>query len=110
MMTPDEQASLERIRSQAAAGAVRISLHAHAAMADESFRLDDVLQALASDSAEIIENYPAHRRGPCCLVNSKTGGGRAVHVVCTTAQPALILITVYEPLPPKWVTPRQRGR
>jgi len=109
-MTPDEQASMERIRSQAAAGAVRVSQHAHVAMADESFRLDDVLQALSSPSAEIIEDYPIHRRGPCCLVNSRTAAGRAAHVVCTTAQPVLILITVYEPSPPKWVTPRQRGR
>lgn len=101
---------MERVRSQAAAGAVKVSQHAHVAMVDESFELDDVLHGLASGAAEIIEDYPAHRRGPCCLVNTTTAAGRPLHVVCTTAQPVLILITVYEPLPPKWVTPRQRGR
>ncbi len=34
--------------------------------------------------------------------------GRTLHIVCTTAQATLIIITVYEPLPPKWTTPTQR--
>jgi hypothetical protein len=33
-----------------------------------------------------------------------------LHVVCTTAGPTLILITVYKPRPPKWVSPTQRRR
>lgn len=32
-----------------------------------------------------------------------------LHVVSTTAQPVLVIITVYEPKPPKWVTPTQRS-
>jgi hypothetical protein len=31
-----------------------------------------------------------------------------VHVVCTTARPVLIIITVYEPRLPKWLTPTNR--
>jgi hypothetical protein len=55
-----------------------------------------------------LENYPEHRRGACCLLSGFTHGGRRIHIVCTTARPVLIIITVYEPRPPKWVTPTRR--
>jgi uncharacterized protein DUF4258 len=104
---PDELAGvLARIKSQAATGAFRITQHAHQEMVEEQIRLDEVLAVL--DRREILEHYPEHRRGACCLVSGSTTEGRAIHVVCTTGQPLLILTTVYEPRPPKWVTPRQR--
>jgi hypothetical protein len=57
----------------------------------------------------VLENYPEHRRGACCLLYGRAANGRHLHVVCTTAQPVLIVITVYEPRPPRWITPTQRG-
>jgi hypothetical protein len=42
------------------------------------------------------------------LMHGLTDKGRPLHIVCTTAQPMLILITVYEPRPPKWRTARER--
>ncbi len=109
-MTPaDLSAVLEKIQGQARLEQVRLTLHAHAEMADETISLDDVLEAIASEQAQILENYPEHRRGACCLLGGSTKAGRPVHVVCTTEQPALIIITVYEPTPPKWVTPTERG-
>jgi hypothetical protein len=30
-------------------------------------------------------------------------------VVCTTGLEVIVVITVYEPKPPKWATPFQRG-
>ena len=77
-------------------------------MAEEDILLSDVLEAL--HKGNVLEHYPEHRRGPCCLVCGYTGTGRPLHVVCTTEQPLLILITVYEPKPPKWETPARRGR
>jgi len=100
---------LEKIREQASLEHVRLTLHAHAEMVDEALSLDDVLETIASEDAQILENYPEHRRGACCLLGGTTKAGRPVHVVCTTEQPALIIITVYDPKPPKWVTPTQRG-
>ena len=97
----------ERIRADARLRNVRVTLHAHREMVEESIALDDVLDALAS--AEVLENYPEHRRGPCGLVVGYTSRGRPLHVVCTTSQPVLIIITVYEPKAPKWATPTQRG-
>lgn len=97
---------IERIREQARAENVLVSQHARQAMADEGFTLDDVLHALAR--ASMLENYPDHRRGACCLIAGITLAGRHLHVVCSTTRPQLILITVYEPKPPKWNTPTQR--
>lgn len=99
---------LLHLREQAAHEAVRITQHAQEEMAAEDVLLDDVLQAIAS--GEILEDYPEHRRGACCLVGGYTAERRPLHVVCTTAQPLLIIITVYEPKPPKWSTPTERGR
>jgi len=99
---------LERVRAQAIAESIRVIQHAQQEMAEENITFDEVLQAIAT--AQILENYPEHKRGPCCLLNGVTDNGRSVHIVCTTAQPVLIIITVYEPQPPKWVTPTQRRR
>jgi hypothetical protein len=99
---------LERIRAQAAAENIRITQHAQQEMVEEDITLEEVLQAIAT--AHVLENYPEHRRGPCCLLNGLTRHARPLHIVCTTAQPALIIITVYEPRPPKWVMPTQRRR
>jgi hypothetical protein len=100
------QAMLEGIRAHALTNNVRITQHAQQEMAEEDITLDEVLQSIAS--AQLLENYPEHRRGPCCLLSGRTTNSRPVHIVCTTAQAALIIITVYEPKPPKWVTPTQR--
>jgi len=97
---------LARIRTQAQEERVQITQHAHQEMVEEDFTLDDVEQAIAN--AKILENYPEHRRGACCLIYGTTRKGRPLHIVCTTARPLLIIITVYEPKPPKWVSPTQR--
>ena len=104
----DLAAVLEHIQNQAASDRVRVTQHGQQEMVEESYTLDEVLDTIAA--AQIIENYPEHRRGPCCLLAGYTGAGRPVHVVCTTAHSELILITVYEPGPPKWITPTQRRR
>jgi hypothetical protein len=97
---------LERIRTQAGTENIRVTQHAQQEMVEENIILDEVLEAIAT--GQIIENYPEHRRGPCCLLNGLTQQGRPIHIVCTTAQPVLIIITTYEPKPPKWITPTQR--
>ena len=80
-------------------------MHAQQEMVEEGVTLDDVLEAISQ--GQILEDYPHHRRGACCLLNGLTNEGRAIHVVCTTEHPTLVIITVYEPSWPKWVTPTQ---
>jgi hypothetical protein len=99
-------AALQRIRDQGRSDNLRITQHAHQEMVAEDITLDQLKEAIGT--SELLENYPQHQRGACCLLAGRTSDGRPLHVVCTTAQPALIVITVYEPKPPKWMTPRQR--
>lgn len=87
----DEGAVLERIKRQVGEGRYRLTRHA----VEEGITLTEILEAL--QTAILVENYPEHRRGPCCLLSGTTGAGRAIHVVCTTALELLVIITVYKP-------------
>ena len=102
----DAEDVLAWIRVQAQAENVLVTQHARQEMAEDDATLDDVLQTISR--GELLENYPHHRRSPCCLIGGTTEHGRPLHVVCTTTGPVLILITVYEPTPPKWITPTRR--
>ena len=102
----DSETELKSIKEQASAEDVRVTLHAHQEMVDEGITLDDVLQAI--EGGCILESYREHRRGPCCLICGFSHNGRPIHVVCTTGREELIIITVYEPKPLKWVTPTRR--
>jgi hypothetical protein len=77
-------------------------------MVEEDVSLDEVREVLLN--AAVLENYPDHKRGSCCLACGKTLRGRYVHVVCTTALELTIIITVYEPKPPRWADPFMRGK
>jgi hypothetical protein len=96
-----------RIIEQIRAGLVRFTIHAHQEMAAENFVLDDVLEGLTG--GQLLENYPEHKRGACALFGGVALDERPIHIVCTTGHPVLIVITVYEPKPPKWLTPTQRN-
>lgn len=102
----DITAILQHIQMLAAQDMLRVSQHAHQEMLEEDIVLDDVLQAIAS--GQILENYPDHRRGACCLLYGCTEQARPLHVVCTTDRALLFVITVYVPQPPKWVGPTER--
>jgi len=106
--TTDLESALRRIRTQAATENIRITQHAQQEMVEEDITFDQALEAIAV--GQILENYAEHRRGACCLLCGSTQAGRSIHIVCTTARPILIIITVYEPKPPKWITPTQRRR
>lgn len=103
----NHNAIVSRLRQQAAADLFRVSVHAHQEMVEENILLSEVEKVLLR--ATVVENYPEHKRGPCCLICRQTAAGRYVHVVCTTSLDLAIIITVYEPKPPKWVTPFKRG-
>jgi len=107
-MTYDVAQALTWIKTQAAGGNFRVTQHAAVEMDEEDILLGDVLEAIAS--GQILENYPEHRRGACCLLYGTTDAGRSLHVVCTTGGDLLILITVYEPMLPKWKSPTERQR
>lgn len=78
----DEGAVLERIQKQVSESQYRLTRHAVEERVEEGFLLAGILEAL--QTATLIENYPEHRRGPCCLLSGTTGAGRPIHIVCTT--------------------------
>jgi len=96
-----------RLRDQASADEIRVTVHGHQQMVAEGIPYEAVREVLRA--CQVIENYPDHQRGPCCLVCGRMASGRFVHIVCTTSLDVIVIITVYEPKPPKWVTPFQRG-
>ncbi|RLA95709.1 MAG: hypothetical protein DRG83_18245 [Deltaproteobacteria bacterium] len=102
----DVEVVLRRIRVQAAAENIRITQHTQQEMVEENITLDEVLEAIVT--GQILENYPEHRTGACCLFGAVTREGRSLQIVCTTVRPVLIIITVYEPKSPKWITPTHR--
>lgn len=100
--------ALEQPGNQAATGNLRLTLHAHREMVEEEITLNELLEAI--ESGQVLEYYPEHRRGACCLVSGTSVGGRPLHIVSTTAHPVLIIITAYEPKGPGWVNPMERNR
>ena len=104
----DSEKTKARIVEQIQSGQLRVTLHAHQEMVAKNYSLDDALAALPQ--SKLLEDYPGHKRGACALFNGVTPDGQPVHIVCTTDNPVLIVITVYEPKPPKWLTPTQRNR
>ncbi|MGC9358484.1 MAG: DUF4258 domain-containing protein [Anaerolineae bacterium] len=62
-------------------------------------------------SGELLEDYPEDPRGHSCLVLGFTPKNRAIHSVWGLLPDGRVrLITVYLPLPPKWIDPRRRRR
>jgi hypothetical protein len=102
----DSVAVLAAIRAHAAARTFILSSHAADALDDDAFVLDDLIAALAVP--RLLENYPDAQRGACCLILGWATDGRSLHAVVTTTLPHLLVITVYEPKRPKWISPTQR--
>ena len=96
-----------RLREQASADAIRVTVHGHQEMVAEDIPYEAVREVLRD--CQVLEDYPDHQRGPCCLVCGRMASGRFLHVVCATSLDVIVIITVYEPKPPKWVTPFERG-
>jgi hypothetical protein len=99
---------LERIRAQTSAKEIEFTLHARQEMAAEAISPDDVVAAIGR--GQVLKNYPNDPRGASCLLSGLTAGLRPLHIVCASRPRRLIIITVYEPKPPKWPTPSQRRR
>ncbi len=97
---------LDAIQKQAVEQLIRVTLHTRQEMAEELITLDEVLEAIAD--GQILEDYAEHQRGACCLLYGRTRQGRPLHIVCTIKQPSLVIITVYIPQPPKWITATRR--
>lgn len=86
---------------------LKISIHATEEALAENISRAEIETVLAR--ALLLEAYPDWWLGPCCLVYGQTDTGRDLHLVVSYSGLPVTIITVYEPRPPKWVTPTKRG-
>ena len=83
------------------------TLHAIDRITQRHITGDDVMVALLSDQAEIIENYPNDPRGPSCLILGFGVHETPMHVQCSYP-PSVVIVTAYEPRPEEWRNWRER--
>ena len=98
----------EQIQQAIRQSGINLSHHAQEEAIAEDIFIDEMQEALLNGM--IIEDYPTHRRGSCCLVYGQTEAGRDLHIVITSSLVSVLIITVYEPRAPYWVTPVTRGQ
>jgi len=88
-------------------GQIKISLHAAEEALAEHITRPEIEAAILS--AQLLEDYPDWWLGPSCLIYGQTEAKRDLHIVVSYSGLPVTIITVYEPCPPKWVTPTLRG-
>ncbi len=84
-----------------------ISLHAAEEALAEDITRPEIEAALLN--VQVLEDYPDWWLGAACLVHGRSSAGRDLHIVVSYSALPITIITVYEPRPPKWATPTQRG-
>jgi hypothetical protein len=103
----DKTAILDLFKRAVEERQVRISLHAAEEALAEEITRPEIEETMLN--AQLLEDYPDWWLGPSCLIHSQTGAGRDLHIVLSYSDLPVTIITVYEPRPPKWSTPTQRG-
>jgi len=83
------------------------SLHGDQERQNDNLIIVEVEDALLS--GRVLEQYKDTGRGKSCLVAGFTPKGKPIHVVCGKEEDVLVVITVYIPMPPKFITPYERG-
>lgn len=97
----------EDIARKVSAGEYEFSRHAVDQTILRHVTLAELREAVAG--ADVIEDYPADKYGPSCLLLGFTALGRPLHVQCSyPSRPLVKVITVYEPDPAQWVDFRIR--
>nr|VFJ77483.1 MAG: protein of unknown function (DUF4258) [Candidatus Kentron sp. FW] len=82
--------------------AIEYRIHATRRMFERNIDENDVERTLKQ--GEVIERYDEDFPLPSVLISGRTTGGRPLHVVVgiNTPERKFIIITVYEPDPPRW--------
>ncbi len=83
------------------------SQHADEERMNDNLTIGEIEESLLQGS--ILETYPDDKRGSSCLVVGFTKTGKPIHAVCGQSGERLVIITVYIPTPPKFITPYERG-
>ena len=92
---------------------VLYSQHAKREMESEEFGVivdSEVYEAVLH--GEIIQVYEGESPYPCVLVYGQTSMGRPLHLVCAVGEEdgVVIVVTVYQPDPARWIDFKRRRR
>jgi hypothetical protein len=82
------------------------SLHGDEERQNENITIIDVEESLLS--GQVLENYNDTGRGESCLIAGFTNSDMPVHIVCGERNGDMVIITVYIPMPPYFLTPYSR--
>jgi len=96
---------IEVIKSEVMAGEYLFSRHADAERVKDQLTFGQVKEALLT--GEILEYYPDTGRGKSCLIPGFSSS-IPIHIVCGWMKEKVVIITVYNPRPPKFIDPWTR--
>jgi hypothetical protein len=94
-MPPD----LDALRRAFATHSYLFTAHASDRAVERGIASREIEEAIVT--GEVIEDYPADKYGPSCLIMGLTEAGRVLHVQASYP-PSVKVITVYEPSLSEW--------
>jgi hypothetical protein len=98
---------IEQIRKKVAEDLFEFSQHAVNQSLRRQISVQEIREMLTG--GEIIEDYPADKYGPSCLIYGKTRADRPLHIQCSyPSRPLIKIITIYEPDVNLWIDFRTR--
>src|SRR5690348_4989849 len=94
-------ALIDDLRAKFAANEFEFSRHALDQTLLRGITVQEVREAVAT--GQVIEDYPADKYGPTCLVLGFTVAARPLHILCSyPSRPLAKVITLYQPDPAEW--------
>ncbi len=107
MTIPPSAVDLDAIKTKFQRNEFEFSQHAVDQSVIRHITVQELREAVAG--SEVIEDYPADKYGPSCLLLGLTLGARPLHAqVSYPSRPLIKVITVYQPDPERWVDHRYR--
>lgn len=79
-----------------------IQPHGYEELRDDAITIGSLEDAIGGDAPEVIEDYPLHQRGACCLLLAWPSPHEAIHVVVAYWAENPIVVTAYRPDSEKW--------
>nr|VFJ45778.1 MAG: protein of unknown function (DUF4258) [Candidatus Kentron sp. DK] len=99
--------SIDWVRENLQRDEYYLSKHAEQERQNDNLTLSEIREALWN--GVVLEYYEDTGRGESCLVAGFTGRGKPISVVCGERKDTLVIITVYIPMPPRFISPYERG-
>ena len=100
---------LNEIRAKIGNWQFELSRHATNQSIIRRITMQEVREAM--ETCEILEDYPADKYGPSCLILGFTKTQRPLHIQCSyPSRPLVKIITLYEPDPLRWFNFKRRKK